>query len=206
MSKFLNDLLAPIFLRVAHATTFINSIDLVRALERYVSDGRLNAATLFVTFDVADLYIMIPRNGALETLMRFLETNLEHGKIGTLSINDIMQMTRLVLNNNWFAYEGKYYRQVRGGAMGSAFTQTLANIYMLEWEHALVNHQHSSHELYGRSVLRAKNRSIHSVRTKTNSGFRYIDDIFMTTNLLPTQIEDLLRSASERIQTFVFRT
>ena len=52
-----------------------------------------------------------------------------------------MQMARLVLNNNCFAYEGKYYRQVRGGAMGSAFTQTLANIYILEWENALVNHQ-----------------------------------------------------------------
>ena len=109
-----------------------------------------------------------------------------------------MQMARLVLNNNCFAYEGKYYRQVRGGAMGSAFTQTLANIYILEWEHALVNHQQSSDELYGRCVLRAENRSIHSIRTETNCDFRYIDDIFMTSNLLPTPIEDLLRNASEK--------
>jgi hypothetical protein len=37
--------------------------------------------------------------------------------------------------------------------MGSAFTQTFANIYMLEWEQPLVKYQQSHSELYGRSVF-----------------------------------------------------
>ena len=64
-----------------------------------------------------------------------------------------MRMARLVLDTNYFAYKDKYYLQIRGGAMGSAFTMTLANIYTLEWEQPLVEHQQACGVLYGRSVL-----------------------------------------------------
>jgi hypothetical protein len=134
MSKFLNNLLAPIYLQAARPTTFINGIDLVRQ----------------VTGDVKDLYTMIPRQGALEALMRFLEKHSYHGKIGTLTINHIMRMARLILDTNCFAYNNTYYRQIRGGAMGSAFTQVLANIYMLEWEQDLIRYQMEHGEIYGR--------------------------------------------------------
>ena len=102
-----------------------------------------------VTFDVADLYTMIPQQGAIEALMRFLVQHLHRGRIGTLSINDIMRMAHLVLNTNYCAYKDKYYLQIRDGVMRSAFTLILANIYMLEWEHSLVEHQHTRHELHG---------------------------------------------------------
>jgi hypothetical protein len=95
---------------------------------------------------------MIPRQRALDALRRFLEKHLKHQRIGTLSINDLMEIAELVLDTNCFAYDGKYDRQIRGGAMGSAFTQTLANIYMLEWEHDFVQHQLSNNEIYGRCV------------------------------------------------------
>ncbi|CAF1284685.1 unnamed protein product [Rotaria sp. Silwood1] len=131
ISKFLNDLLAPLFLRAARQTTFINGIDLVQALEKYVTNDHLKPTTLFITFDVENLYTMIPRQGALEILLQFLEQHLHHNKIGSIRIDDIKRMARLVLDTNSFAYEHKYYRQIRGGAMGSAFTRTLANIYML---------------------------------------------------------------------------
>ncbi|CAF1671897.1 unnamed protein product, partial [Rotaria magnacalcarata] len=32
-----------------------------------------------------------------------------------------------VIQNNSFSYNGKYYHQVRGGAMGSPLTLTIAN-------------------------------------------------------------------------------
>ena len=38
------------------------------------------------------------------------------------------------------SYKDKYYQQIHGGAMGSAFTQVLANIYMLGWEQNLIQH------------------------------------------------------------------
>ncbi|CAF3623305.1 unnamed protein product [Rotaria sordida] len=122
VSKFLNDFLAPMFLQVARKITFINGIDVVRKLEKYVSDGRFKSATKFITADVTDLYTMIPRQGALETFARFCLKHSKRGKIGTFTIDHIMKMAHLILDTNTFIYNKKYYRQIRGSAMGSAFT------------------------------------------------------------------------------------
>ena len=73
-----------------------------------------------------------------------------HGKIGTLPIDIIMKIARLVLDNNCFVYNNKYYKQIRGGAMGSAFTQVLANIYMYDWEQGLIEYQATHKGIYGR--------------------------------------------------------
>jgi hypothetical protein len=153
ISKFLNNLLAPIFLQVARQTTFINSIDVIRKLHTYVTNDYLKSTTQFITCDVTDLYTMIPRLGALEALARFCLKYSKHGKIGTFTIDSIMKMARLILDNNCFAYQDKYYKQIRGGAMGSAFTQVLANIYMYEWEQDLIQYQTSRNEIYGRLEL-----------------------------------------------------
>ena len=146
----MNNLLAPIYLKVARHTTFINSIDVIRQLETYVANRHFKSTTKFITADVIDLYTMIPRQGALEALARFCMKYSIQGKIGTLTINHIMKMARLILDTNCFAYNNKYYKQIRGGAMGSAFTQVLANIYMLEWEQDLIQYQTSHNEFYGR--------------------------------------------------------
>ena len=64
-----------------------------------------------------------------------------------------MKMARLILDTNCFAYNNKYYRQIRGGAMGSAFTQVLADICMFEWEQGLIQqHQEIHPGIYGRLV------------------------------------------------------
>ncbi|CAF3861162.1 unnamed protein product, partial [Rotaria sp. Silwood1] len=55
--------------------------------------------------DVMDLYTMIPQTEA-ETIIR---------------------LCRFVIQNNYFSYNGKYFHQVRGGAMGSPLTLTIAN-------------------------------------------------------------------------------
>ncbi|CAF1151812.1 unnamed protein product [Didymodactylos carnosus] len=83
ISKFLNNLLAPIFLDVARRTTFINGIDVVRKLEKYVKDGHMKSTTRFIIADVTDLYTMIPRQGALEALAGFCIQLSKQGKIGT---------------------------------------------------------------------------------------------------------------------------
>ncbi|CAF4049813.1 unnamed protein product [Rotaria sordida] len=62
------------------------------------------------------------------------------------------------------------------GAMGSPFTMVLANIYMLEWEQKLIAHQNGHHEIYG----------------------RYIDDVFMTTNLSK---DEILQQLNETMKT-----
>ncbi|CAF2073807.1 unnamed protein product [Rotaria magnacalcarata] len=170
ISKFLNDLLAPIYLQVARETTFTNGIDVIQRLEQYAAKGYLKSTTKLFTADVENLYTMVPREGGITALIEFLNKYTKNGKIGPFTIDMILKMARLILDTNYFVYNDKYYHQKRGGAMGSAFTQVFANIYMLEWEQELIQHQASRNEIYG----------------------RYIDDIFMTTNMNIDEITTLL--------------
>jgi hypothetical protein len=93
-----------------------------------------------------------------------------------------MRMARPVVNTNYFAYKDKYYLQIRGEAMGLALAMTRENIYMLEWEQSLVEHQQACNELYSRSVL------FFFILFSD----RCIDDSFMTTNLSFDQISGKL--------------
>jgi hypothetical protein len=79
-----------------------------------LKEGHLTASTLFVTFDITDLYTMLPQEEALAILAEFLH---EHGceKVEKISIDTIVQLARLVLQENVFVYDKKYYRQIIGG-------------------------------------------------------------------------------------------
>jgi hypothetical protein len=67
-----------------------------------------------------------------------------------IPLNAVRKLARIVINENVFNYEKKFYRQIIGGAMGSAFSLTLANIFMWKWEKELVRRQLASNEIYGR--------------------------------------------------------
>ncbi|CAF2141364.1 unnamed protein product [Rotaria magnacalcarata] len=176
VSHFLDILLRPMFNQATKETTFINGIDFVRQIENYRNRGRLLPTTLFVTFDITNLYTMIPRDGAIAALQKFLSKYADSRRIHGMTIDTITRLARLVLDTNCFVYDNKYYQQIRGGAMGSPFTMTLANAYMWEWEQTLLEYQRSHNEMYG----------------------RYIDDIFMTTNLSFDEINVRLIEANQQ--------
>ena len=90
------------------STTVVDGVDLLDKLQRYIAAGYLTASTLFVTFDIIDLYTMLPQEEALAILAEFLH---EHGceKVEKISIDTIVQLARLVLQENVFVYDKKYY-------------------------------------------------------------------------------------------------
>lgn len=71
------------------------------------------------------------------------------GRINGMTIDKLMKMARLVLDTNCFVVENKNYQQIRG-VIGSPFTMTVANIYMLKWEQSLIEHENFHKEFYGR--------------------------------------------------------
>ncbi len=92
---------------------------------------------------------MLPQEESIDILKKFL-LHFNHSDVKGMTIEAIEQLARMVLTENVFIYENKYYRQVIGGAMGSPFTLTLANIFMWDWEQELVENQRNSNEFYGR--------------------------------------------------------
>ena len=109
--------------------------------------------------DVVDLYTMIPQAEGVLALKKMLDY-LEVRQLDGLNTETILRLSRFVMQNNFFSYEGQFYRQVRGGAMGSPLTLTVANWYMFFFEGNIVKQIANAGGLY----------------------VRYIDDIFIATN------------------------
>ena len=92
---------------------------------------------------------MLPQEESLKILVKFLDEN-GHTKVDKIHSTTIKQLASVVLEENVFVYGNKIYRQILGGAMGSSFTLTLANIFMWEWQQKLVHEQTMTGEFYGR--------------------------------------------------------
>ena len=72
ISKFLDRLLRPLFDKHVRSTTIIDGVDLIRRLEIYDGNGYLKSTTYLCTFDITDLYTMLPQEESLDILTQFL--------------------------------------------------------------------------------------------------------------------------------------
>ncbi|CAF3386837.1 unnamed protein product [Rotaria socialis] len=159
ISRWLDGLLRPLFNRLANETTILNGSQLVKQIEQW-SAKYLTSTTSFITMDVTDLYTMIPQEGGIKAIRKLMETsNIK--QIDGVKKEIILALARFVMTNNYFYLDGLYYKQIRGGAMGSPLTLTIANAYMYFVE-----------------------RPISKWAIRTNSlYYRYIDDLFIMSNV-----------------------
>ncbi len=158
ISKFLDDLLRPLFDKMASSTTIVSGFELIKHLQKW-SITNMCQETILCTIDIVDLYTMIPQIEGVLALKKMLDY-LQLKQIGGIKTETIIRLARFVIQNNYFSYNGQYYQQIRGGAMGSPLTLTIANCYMFFFEQAIIRQIHNSNGLY----------------------FRYIDDIFIIIN------------------------
>ncbi|CAF4113515.1 unnamed protein product [Rotaria magnacalcarata] len=166
ISTFLDQNIRPIF---DHPTPYSlpNSMIFLKHLKDYITTSE----TAMYTFDITDLYTMIPQKESVLAVCEFVG---RHGykKVRGLSINTIKALFLHALENCHFVLQlpgigPKYYRHIKGGAMGSACTQVSVDIYVRKWENDFLQEQKQQKELY----------------------FRFRDDVFITTKLTSEQIE-----------------
>ena len=158
ISKFLDNLLRSLFDQMAKPTTIESGFELIRKLNEW-SPGKFNSETLFCTIDVTDLYTMIPQIEGVLSLKKMLDL-LKLKQVNGLKTETIIRLSRFVMQNNYFSFDGQFYHQIRGGAMGSPLTLTMANCYMFFFERQIAKQVCNSGGLY----------------------LRYIDDIFIIIN------------------------
>ena len=136
----------------ARPKTFINLLifwlqPLMKALPSYLKDTLLinelseiliEPNTLLVTIDVKSLYTCIPHqegNAAYrEVLSSTPEDNLERHHIFVL-----ICLLEIVLKNDTFEFDNKFYKQLQGTAMGTKLAPTYANLFMGKLEHEILS-------------------------------------------------------------------
>jgi hypothetical protein len=116
------------------------------------------------SFDIKNMYSNIPTEDISKLIIDVAMKNYIHNDV----TQGIEQLTNLVIEQNYFKMNSKYYHQSEGLAMGAPSSALLAEIYLQFLEHNL--------------LLKHKILSYH----------RYVDDILIIYNSLSTNINETL--------------
>ena len=82
-------------------------------------------------YDVKALSTSVPTTQATNIIKKLLEQDQELQQRTSLSIENILSLLEFCLNSNYFSFQGKYFEQLEGAAMGSPI---VANLYMESFE------------------------------------------------------------------------
>ncbi len=94
---------------------------------------------------------MFSHQQVINALERFLNHYvLPDHYIQGMTIDIILQLVRLVLDNQYFVYNYKLYKQTEGGASDSLLTIPLVYIYLFYWQHDLLGDLINNNELFFR--------------------------------------------------------
>ncbi len=98
-------------------------IESVRALD-------VPPQALFFTIDIDSLYTNIPIEAGIEAVKNIFQKYPDP----TRPDEELLQLLHINLTKNDFEFNGKYFLQIKGTAMGKRFAPAYANIFMAEWE------------------------------------------------------------------------
>ena len=91
---------------------------------------------LLCTLDITSLYTNIPPDEGIQSTKEMLAI---HKPPDSLPHNCyIIELLELVLTDNHFEFNGRYYHQLSGTAMGTKLSPSYANIFMTEFEEKYV--------------------------------------------------------------------
>ena len=85
----------------------------------FIRDKTLNAYEELVTSDVVSLFTKFPVDLAVKVAEERLKQDASLGQRTSLPVEDIIHLLSFCLKTTQFAYNGTYYQQVFGTAMGS---------------------------------------------------------------------------------------
>ena len=100
----------------------------------FIRDKTLNAYEELVSFDVVSLLTRIPVDLAVKVAEERLRQDTSLGQRTSLPVEDIIHLLSFCLKTTQFAYNGTYYQQVFGTAMGLPVPAVIANMVMEDVE------------------------------------------------------------------------
>ncbi|KAK2814198.1 hypothetical protein Q5P01_000712 [Channa striata] len=86
--------------------------------------------SLFFTIDIDSLYTNIDTTAGLVAVQRVFQKYPDKRRPD----KQILELLEINLNRNDFEFNGEFYLQIKGTAMGKKFAPAYANIFMANWE------------------------------------------------------------------------
>ena len=87
-----------------------------------------------MSYDVKALITSVPTTKAIIISKQLLEKDQELQQRTSLSIENITSLLEFCITSTYFSFQGKFYEQVEGAAMGSPLSPIVAYLYMESFE------------------------------------------------------------------------
>ena len=99
-----------------------------------IQNKKLEPGEVMTLFDVKALFTSLPVVPSMQIVkQRLSQDNTLHQRTN-MSIPQIVNFLEFCLKNTYFLFQGKYFEQVHGAAMGSPISPLIANLFMKEFE------------------------------------------------------------------------
>ena len=127
-AKLLAEILSPLVGKTVHHVA--NSQDFAKRIvnERVEEDEELRS------YDVTALFTSVPVDKALTVIQACLEQDHTLCDRTSLSAKQVTKLLEVCLKCTYFVYNGVYYQQIHGAAMGSPVSPIVCNLYMEDLE------------------------------------------------------------------------
>ena len=124
MAKELAKILKPLVGKSPH---HINSI---QDFVEQVKHTTLAPSKCLSSYAVSALFTSVPVDPALIIIKDLLEKDHTLKERTVLAVSDIILLLEFCLKNTYFSFQGQFYEQAEGAAMGSPVSHIVANLYM----------------------------------------------------------------------------
>ena len=101
----------------------INNMDFIESIKGI----QLQSEECMVSYDVEALFTSVPVETAISIIKKHLEEDKELHQRTARTLKQISCLLEFCLNNNYFTFQGKMYKQVKGAVMGSPISPIVAN-------------------------------------------------------------------------------
>ena len=142
LSRILKPLVDKTEYHVKNTKEFIKSIQ----------DITLKTDKCLVSYYVEALFTSVPIQSALTITKKKLEEDRELHLRTSMSVQPISWLLEVCLKSTYFLFQGKFYQQLEGTAMGSPISPIIANLFMEDLETRALNTSEHPPSLWKRYV------------------------------------------------------
>ena len=101
-----------------------------KVFSEYVRSLTVEDDEVLVSFDVTSLYTNVPIKETLLIIKSLLENDADLQAKTKIPFKDLLNITEFLLTKTWFKYNGEFYKQTDGVAMGGPTSSVVAELYM----------------------------------------------------------------------------
>ena len=114
--------------------TSIHHIHNTRDFIDQIKDIRLKDGESIISYDVTSLFTSVSIKPALDIIQQRLTEDHDLQNRTSLTIQQIISLLEFCLSSTSFMFQGQFYQQMEGAAMGSPLSPIIANIFMEHFE------------------------------------------------------------------------